>query len=148
MGRREANYDLLKIFEKFSHGGEIVGTCGNISDVVDPYDFKTPNGYRETFKGKNSAPMILARLVSAGVPITVHGQEGYKTTWEVILTHKLSGHVMTFYDYKGGISYGSDVREKSETNQEFLKDVKTLLKALGDDQFPHPYDGCAIGEEA
>lgn len=148
MERRTANYELLKIFEKFQHGGEVDGTCGNLSMSLEPYDFATPNAYEQTFKGSTSAPMLLARLVSAGIPIEIHGQEGYKTTWQTILTHKASGNVVTFYDWKGGVSYGSNIREVKGANKTFIKDLRLLLKALSDSNFPHPYDGCAIGEEA
>lgn len=135
--RRSADYKLLSIFKKFSHGGEVVGTCGNLD-----YSMKL------SFKDDVSAPMLLSRLVSAGVPIEVLGQDGYKITWQAVLTHKPSGHVVTFYDWKGGVSWGSDVRGVEGADEGFLRDVERLLCALGNPRFPHPYDGCVVGEEA
>jgi len=133
--RRNADYSILEIFEKF--------------DAFKPMHDQTNGniGMRKElswFKDAVNSPMLLARLVSAGVPIIVLGQDGYKITWETQLVHIKSGGVITFYDYKGGVSFGSN----GELSDEFLNDVHTLLKALSNERFPHPYDGCVVGEEA
>lgn len=148
MERRLANYKLLNAFKPFDCGGEIDGTCGNLSSDLEPYDFTIEGDYERTFKGSTSAPMLLARLVAAGIKIDVEGQSGYKTTWTAILTHRESGNVVTFYDWKGGVSYGSNVRAIKGADKKFIKDLRALLKVLADERFPHPYDGCCVGEEA
>lgn len=154
MKRRNANYKLLEIFDKFESLPSTpytdgVNFCGNIKHELEGYDPKngTYNGPIGCFYEEVSAPMLLARLVSAGMQVKVEGQDGYKTTWEVVLKHKSTGHIIYFYDYKGGSSIGSNILSKKESPK-FFKDVVTLCKALKNDRFPHPYDGCVVGEIA
>lgn len=145
--RRDADYGLLAITKQFKNEPDtekIVGTCANIRDTVEK-DLE----YEDCFYSQVSAPYVLARLCALFEDLTIQvcGQEGYKVTWQVILTHKKTGHVITFYDYKGGISYGSDVFG-AKTPKSFIKDVQTLLNVLKNDRCPHPYDGCVVGEIA
>lgn len=141
--RRNHDARLLAIAKAFSPAPvtRIENTCANIRWDVE--------GERETFYQEVSAPYLLARLCAMfpGLQIETGGQENYKTTWTTVLVHKQSGHVVTFYDWKGASSYGSDVSGK-DTPRAFLSDLRKLLAALSNDRFPHPYDGCAIGELA
>lgn len=152
--RRQNNPKLLNATKNFVPlmGGQKPSTCGNIVyNGINPSDHKSADGL---FKDKYlfdvvSAPMLLARLVAAFeyLKIECHGQEAYKVTWETALVHPKSGHVVTFYDWKGAASIGSDVYGDNAP-KEFIKDVKALLLALADEQFPHPYDGIKVGEVA
>lgn len=157
--RRNNNKRLLDAFEAFEPASPdlIEGTCGNIAELVNPKFTKVGDEYKHIggiFKGKTfyekvSAPYLLAKLVAAysGIQVTTEGQDGYKVTWTLVLKHKESGHVVTFYDWKGAASIGSDVFPSSNDAQ-FKKDFIKLVKALADERFPHPYDGCVIGEVA
>lgn len=136
---RNADYKLLLIAEKFEPIGHenIIGTCANFKESVgDIYE-------------QVSAPYALARLCALfkGLKIETGGQEFYKTTWETVLKHKKSGNIITFYDYKGSISYGSNISSVDKDNK-FIEDVKKLLSVLSNDRCPHPYDGCVVGEVA
>lgn len=152
--RRKHDPKLLAPFSKFVPEPDpeaVYGTSGNLQFVFEPYSLKggtqslIHNG-QERFYDLVSAPMLLTRLVAAGFSPIVEGQEGYKCTWRVQMRHKETGHLLTLYDYKGGSSYGSD--------DAFLKceqskaDALEVLKALIDARFPHPYDGCCVGEIA
>lgn len=97
--------------------------------------------------GEVAAPYVLARLCAMfeGLHIAVGGQSFYKTTWQVALRHKESGLLLTLYDYKGAFSYGGPVGLLTE---EYKRDAKALIAALSNDRFPHPYDGCVVGEIA
>lgn len=118
---------------------KIVGTRGNIQNELE----KELGG---SFYNLISAPMLLARLVAAGFKPDVLGQEGYKCTWQFVLEHAPTGCILTFYDYKGGSSFGAC--EKGHKNEVFKKDVIKFLKAITNPRFPHPYDGCVVGEIA
>lgn len=146
---RNANYKLLAITKAFipENPDNIVGTCANIQNQIEG-EWGSVN-YDDTFCAKVSAPYVLARLCALfnGLKIDVGGQEYYKVTWQTVLKHKKTGHIVTFYDYKGGISYGSDIYG-NKTPKEFIKDVQKLLKILSDERCPHPYDGCVVGEIA
>lgn len=152
--KRKANYSLLKIFKKFEQVSDYLsdGTCGNIQWKINgDFDLESMVYKGGLFNGKAfyevvSSPMLLARLVSAGLTPKVFGQEGYKVTWSFVLKHKSTGRIVTFYDYKGAASVGSCMSGLEE--EKFLKDVFTLCKALSNVRFPHPYDGCVVGEIA
>ena len=160
--RRNANYTLLKAFDLFESIAEIPDDdqqyCGNIqSSVMGMPDAdniglngiiypKTKLASNKSFYDQVSAPMLLARLVSAGCKVSVEGQDGYKVTWQVILKHKKTGHIIYFYDWKGGPSFGSNA--DGMQSKQFIKDVVKLINTLTDAQFPHPYDGCVVGEIA
>jgi hypothetical protein len=153
--RRTADYSLLKIAEAFEPAAPEAshGTCGNIQSQVygDPFigkSFERNPDYAPLYD-RVSAPMMLARLCSLfhGLRIDVGGQEYYKVTWTVVLRHKETGHVVTFYDWKGGSSIGSDVYGKG-TPKSFIRDVKKLVEVLCNERCPHPYDGCVVGEIA
>jgi hypothetical protein len=158
--RRNHNKELLEAMEAFEPASPdlIEGTCGNVQSEFDPsYDADESGKYAyrggifsdaKPFYEIVSAPYVLAKLAASypGLQISTEGQEGYKVTWTVVLKHKESGHVITFYDWKGAASYGSDLRSKLPPG--FKEAVKALLLALADPQFPHPYDGCVIGEIA
>lgn len=150
---RNANYKLLEIVSKFKPVGDdrMEGTCANIREQIEPWGSTKEmiRDYDKTLCGGTSAPYLLARLCALfeGLKLNVGGQEFYKTTWETILEHKKTGHVITFYDCKSAASYGSDVYG-DDTPKEFIKDVKALIKVLKDERCPHPYDGCVVGEVA
>jgi hypothetical protein len=150
---RNANYELLKKLEAFEPETDfdrINGTCANIkSQVEGKPDLANFFEHYKTTLSAVPAPLVLSRLCAGfkGLRIQVGGQENYKTTWDTILRHKKTGHVVTFYDYKGGISYGSNVYG-ARADEEFIQDLKDLIEALKDPRFPHPYDGCVVGEEA
>lgn len=157
MKRRNNNIELLKATEAFEPADQSLlgGTCGNIQSVFDPQiNYSKMIKTREGLFGKKyfyemvSAPMLLAKLVASyhGLDVGAQGQKAYKVTWTVVLKHKKSGHILTFYDWKGGASFGSNLGD--ELPAQFKKDVAELLKALADERFPHPYDGCSIGEIA
>lgn len=158
--RRSNKPELLAALEGFQpcEADRINGTCGNIQWQFDGSpelgSGLSVKGYKGgIFDGKAfyelvSAPYLLAKLVAGypGLQVNAEGQEGYKVTWTVILKHKKTGHVVTFYDWKGAAAYGSDLR--SEMPESFRRDLSALLKALASPYFPHPYDGCVIGEIA
>lgn len=150
---RNANYKLLSIAKKFKSVGadRMDGTCANIKELIEPWGSTKEmiRDYDKTLSGGTSAPYVLARLCALfeGLQIQVDGQAGYKTTWNVVLEHKETGHVVTFYDYKSGASYGSDIYG-NKAPKEFVRDLKTLIKVLKDGRCPHPYDGCVVGEVA
>jgi hypothetical protein len=135
-----ANYKLLSVFNKFeileTNDIHLNGTSGNIQRALVKAG--------ESYYTRVSAPMLLARLVSAGCKPMIEGQDGYKTTWAIALKHKRTGTIVTFYDYKGASSFGSSGCESLQ----FKKDVVKVLNALADPTFPHPYDGCVVGEIA
>lgn len=156
---RGAKYDLLKIFERFESVTDedvFCGTSANIRDLFQQYvwNCEGPAHYKTEYGAKNqksfldlvSAPMLLARLVASGCIPIIDGQNGYKVTWRVALKHKETGYVMTFYDYKGAASYGSHC--DGLENTAFIKDALTLIKTVINPHFPHPYDGCVVGEIA
>lgn len=157
--RRNHNKELLdacEAFEMATHKevyNNDTSTCGNIIDMVNGeyvLDGKYKGGIfknNKPFHEQVSAPYLLSRLVAAGFTPDVCGQEGYKVTWIVYLKHKQSGHFVTFYDYKGASSIGSDVYGDKAPN-ELVSDLRSLAKALADNRFPHPYDGCVVGEIA
>ena len=131
--QRNSDRTLLKAFGPFKLcGQDRPSTDGNIHFELGQICYMV------------SAPMLLARLVSGGMSPMVLGQEGYKITWEVALKHETTGAILTFYDWKGGASYGSC----GSSDIVFLADVKALLAALTNPRFPHPYDGCVVGEIA
>lgn len=149
--RKRRNHDksLLEIADKFKPTSidRIYGTCGNIKqDVEGNFDTKD---WDKCFAAAVAAPYLLARLCAmfAGLQIQSNGQEEYKVTWKVVLEHVETGHVVTFYDWKGGSSFGSDVSGENAPKP-FISDVKKLIQSLRNDRFPHPYDGCVIGEIA
>ncbi len=154
MERRNANYNLLKSLKAFEpvEGELLENTCGNIQDQFNPTYYREKNpgifGKGVAFYDAVSAPMLLARLCAgfSGLHIFARGQEAYKVTWQVILRYKESGHIVTFYDWKGSASFGSDL--SGELPAKFKRDVQSLLLALVDETFPHPYDGCKVGEVA
>lgn len=157
MKRRDADYKLLKITEAFEPASPALseGTCGNIQSLVigdywERHDTKLVENksYKPLYE-RVSAPMMLARLCAlfGGLQIDVRGQEGYKVTWTIVLKHKATGHIVTFYDYKGAPSFGSDVYGDSAPKS-FVSDVKKLVEVLSNDRCPHPYDGCVVGEVA
>lgn len=143
--RRQGNAKLLAATKAFKPDtpDQIEGTCGNIQQNI------WGEKYEDSLGQRVNAPFLLARLCAAfnGLQIQVGGQEDYKTTWSTVLVHIDTGYVVTFYDWKGGASLGSNVYGK-DIPAEFLKDVRALVEALCDDRFPHPYDGCVVGEEA
>lgn len=156
--RRSADYKLLRALEAFEPASIDLaeGTCGNIQCQFNGEFNKQPDGEWKTaggiFNGKCfydvvSAPMLLAKLVAGyrGLNVNAEGQDAYKVTWTVVLRHKKSKNVVTFYDWKGSASFGSN---QYEAKGAFKKDLTALLLALADDAFPHPYDGCRIGEIA
>lgn len=140
---RKANYKLLDAFNDFESVSDEFskGTYGNIQNVIYPNWVKVPRFYDEV-----SAPMLLARLVSAGFTPSVQGQNGYKTTYNFTMRHKRSGCIVTFYDYKGASSFGAC--ERGHSNKKFQMVLKKIIKALTNPRFPHPYDGCVVGEIA
>src|SRR5690606_1098813 len=151
--RRQANYDLLKAFANFEQADPMAvnGTYGNIQMDFEDYDYKT--GKYKTKYGKNkpfyylvSAPMLLARLIAAGFTPRVSGQDGYKVTYTFTLRHIPTGCILTFYDYKGASSFGAC--KKGHENKDFQADALRVIKALINPKFPHPYDGCVVGEIA
>lgn len=153
---RGAKYNILKAFEAFeiANSDDMNGTSGNIKDIFQEYVWNCddPAHYKTSYGAKNqksfldlvSAPMLLARLVAAGMIPTIEGQQGYKVTWTIALRHKETKEILTFYDYKGASSYGSS----NVDNKAFTNDVLKVLKALINPKFPHPYDGCVVGEIA
>lgn len=151
---RNANYKLLevnKLFVPALNGATLNGTCGNIQEQIEPRleDVKADiEAYDKRLSGQG-APIVLSRLIALfeGLQIETCGQSAYKITWNVILVHPETGHLVTFYDYKGGISYGSDIFGK-ETPKSFIRDLKKLIEVLKDSRCPHPYDGCVVGEAA
>lgn len=157
--RRNNKMSLLAAMEPFEPGNpaDINGTCGNIKDCFDPNYERDPKTGEYKYKGgifknkpfyeKVSAPYLLAKLVASypGLKVSCEGQEGYKVTWTVVLKHKETGAILTFYDWKGAASYGSNIRH---CEGGLKNDIARLLKALADPRFPHPYDGCVIGEIA
>lgn len=153
MERRAADYSLLAALKAFEPASVdlLNGTSGNIQWAYNGNRFGKEK-VEGIFKGKAfyeviSAPMLLSRLCAGfhGLQIQVGGQENYKTTWDVALKHKESGNIITFYDWKGGPSFGSNIAEPGGI---FKDDVAVLLLALVNDRFPHPYDGCCVGEIA
>lgn len=154
--RRNNDAKLLVVKNKWiptsredSDGGR--PTCSNIAWSVEPSpkEIEKHNAWWEkTFEANVSSPYLLARLCAMfdGLNIETHGQESYKITWFVALRHKETNELLTFYDYKGGASYGSTYG--AEKSKSFVRDVRSLLKALRSDRFPHPYDGCVVGEIA
>ena len=155
--RRTADYALLEWLKpwKPASAKRMEGTCGNIQSAIDPrYDSETGKSGQGLFKDKYfyelvSAPMLLAKLLSGfkGLKVTGEGQDAYKITWSVVLEHKATGHVVTFYDWKGSSSFGSNLMP-NDMPDDFRRDFQKLLCALASVQFPHPYDGCVIGEIA
>lgn len=159
--RRNHNRNLLSAMEAFEIADPelIEGTCGNIASLVNPTFDKNPKtGNWESvgglFKGKHfydkvSAPFLLAKLVASfpGLKVSCEGQDGYKVTWTVVLKHKATGAIFTFYDWKGAASIGSNLMP-SDVKGQLKADFLLLIKALADPRFPHPYDGCVIGEVA
>lgn len=156
--RRNADYKLLDALKPFIQGtdNDLNNTCGNIQNVFQEFNrdnngewnYKTKYGpdNQDAFYNLVSAPMLLARLVSAGFKPIVEGQDGYKVTWIMVLKHEPTGCILTFYDYKGASSYGSCMAGLE--NKAFQRDVLKVLKALMNPRFPHPYDGCVVGEIA
>jgi len=153
--RRNADYKLLDALKPFIQGtdNDLNNTCGNIQSVFEDYiltdnSYKTKYGLnrQKAFYDLVSAPMLLARLVSAGFKPIVEGQDGYKVTWIMALKHEPTGCTLTFNDWKGGSSYGSCMAGLE--NKAFRRDVLKVLKALMNPRFPHPYDGCVVGEIA
>jgi hypothetical protein len=151
---RNADYKLLEKTQDF----EVItqeklwknheSTCGNITSVlkINPKTkkYESPGAIYNLV----SAPFLLARLCALfkNLDISANGQEAYKTTWNTALKHKKTGHVITFYDWKGAASYGSN--NEALDDKEFIKDATKLIKALCNDRCPHPYDGCVVGEVA
>lgn len=151
---RNADYSLLKVAKLFEPGcpdTEIKNTCANIKSQVEALDTggDFDRWWGSTLSGCTSAPLALSKLCALfqGLKIDVGGQDYYKITWQTVLKHKETGHAVTFYDYKGGISYGSDVYGK-QAPVEFIDDLKDLIEVLKNPRCPHPYDGCVVGEEA
>jgi hypothetical protein len=150
--KRNANYKLLEEFNKWKFSTDITslnGTCANLRTEFESYNFETKkysSPYGGSFYNLISAPMLLARLVAAGCKPLIEGIDNYKCTWEVILIHKDSGAILTFYDYKGASSFGTcDIAIEQKQVQ---KDLIKLIKALVNPRFPHPYDSCVVGEIA
>lgn len=152
---RNNDVKLLNAFKVFETTTQSVEeTCGNIKECYEyynmtthSYDTKYGKEQQNSFYHLVSAPMLLSRLIAAGFTPTVYGQDGYKVTWEFVLKHKDTGHIVTFYDFKGGPSFGSDVYGDN-VPESFKKDLLRILKALINPRFPHPYDGCVVGEIA
>lgn len=128
-------FTQVKIADFYADGSRM--TCANITRHID-----------DSFYESVSAPYLLARLVAAGFVPEVVGIDGYKTTFDFMLKHNATGRVLTLYDYKGGSSFGTEFTSLDDVPKDFLKDVKAVIKALSNDRFPHPYDGCVIGEIA
>lgn len=159
---RNANYKLLSIFKSFevvTDRDSLINTRGNInyyfqSKGLFGINEEHKNSQFDTLKNKGmfevlSAPYLLAKLVSAGCIPFVEGQDGYKNTWTIALKHKKTGHIITFYDFKSASSVGSSLTGyDSKDEKTFLKDAEKLIQALINERFPHPYDGCVIGEVA
>lgn len=144
---RTADRKLLEVAKLFvpAKGLDVMeGTSGNIQA-----DIKGNQEYEDTIAWTTAAPYLLARLCALfeGLQVETHGQTAYKITWSTCLVHPETGHRLTFYDWKGCSSIGSDVSGK-EVPKAFLRDVKKLIKVLQDDKCPHPYDGCVVGEVA
>jgi len=137
--RRQADYSLLNSTKNFAPT-EMPESSHGIG-----YDFKKEDlgGYLYELV---SAPMGLARLIAAykGLNITTGGQQNYKTTWETALKLNDSNLVITFYDFKGAFSIGAN---QDPTDSEWVQIIE-LLKAIVNNQFPHPYDDCVVGEVA
>lgn len=152
MERRNANYKLLealKPFEVIPHVGDAIdGTHAGIRSFFEPSYGTKEKGIWDGkyFYEVISAPMLLARLCAGfhGLSIEAAGQEWYKITWQTAIRHKSTGAIVSFYDFKGSASFGGG----EESSREFKRDVKALLLALTDERFPHPYDGCVVGEVA
>jgi hypothetical protein len=145
--RRNADYKLLKIAEKFEAAELPDVSSGNIQYQI--YDLNSSESFYTKFCQHVSAPMGLSRLIAlfSGLRIASHGQGAYKITWEVALKHKKSGLVITFYDWKGGLSMGSNLG-MGKLKASAKKDILELLNVLINERCPHPYDGCKVGEEA
>lgn len=154
---KSRNHDirLLKPFEAFEpveSQDDTYGTSGNIKVEFEKWNigsntYKTPYGKdsQKPFYDLISAPMLLARLAASGVA-SIFCERTYKTTFYGAMKHKETGCIVTFYDWKGASGYGSC--RKGLENEAFKKDVIKVLRALINPRFPHPYDGCVIGEIA
>ncbi len=151
--RRSADYSLLDALKAFESADSslLAGTCGNIQTQFNP-EWKNGAMQGGIFGGESfyeavSAPFLLAKLVAGypGLSVNAEGQDAYKITWTVVLKHKSSGNVVTFYDWKGGSSFGGNL---TSAKGKFKTDLIALLLALVNQNFPHPYDGCRIGEIA
>ena len=157
---RNANYELLESVSAWepAPSDSMGGTCGNIQYHVNgEYDFDSRKYKGGILGGKSlydavQAPYLLARLMAGftGLQVSANGQEAYKTTWDTAIKHKRTGAIVTFYDWKGAASIGSCDKALSlvKTDKGFKADLKALVRALTDERFPHPYDGCTVGEIA
>lgn len=138
---RDADYSLVVDALPFEPVGSesFSGTCANIKEDLGL------TGFYDMVE----SPYLLARLCALfdGLKVEAYGQESYKVTWQTALKHKETGHILAFYDYKGGASLASSVYGKNAPDK-FLSDAKNLIEALVDDRCPHPYDGCCVGEIA
>lgn len=148
--RRSANYGLLKGLAPFTPSKDTSdrdGTSGNIQFQVNGQDGPGMLNEGKSLYELVSSPMLLSRLCAGfeGLTVETSGQSAYKITWFVALVHSTSGIIVTFYDWKGAASIGSSV---GRADGQFRRDLELLLRSLTDDAFPHPYDGCRVGEMA
>jgi hypothetical protein len=141
----QKNKELISKFESINYP-EGTETNGSIQSMTNIRLYQQIN-----------APFLLATLCATfeGLKIKTMGQSGYKCTWEIVLLYKPSKSqnnlILTFYDYKGGASYGSNLSNYGDLaliDCEFIHDVRELIWLIINDRFPHPYDSCVIGEQA
>lgn len=76
---------------------------------------------------------------------SLEGAEGYKMPWLIQLKHKETGDIFCIGEWKGGVTFHSNMDSFKQASQKTIDDVQRLLQLLVSDKSPHPYDGVTAG---
>ena len=148
-----------ELFEKFD------GLCGNFfADLIynskikqfvkRPKSFwnnddENKKGLFGTYMVISSALLLYRLICMFKNPIVVSdGANGYKVPWVMYFIHVPTGIIMSFGEWKGGITVHTPCQQEALLNEKLNKDITELLNFIVSDNSPHPYDRCVAGSVA
>lgn len=155
---RTGNYELRdKISTKWeNYSGDVEG-CGNVnyqfyfdmskqSFIFSSESLYDNAGFISMYRIMSPA-LLLYRLIATffGTPKCA---DNYKMIWHYNLTHKLTGKVISFSEWKGAIGFWIPDYDHAKLNMKFKKDLIELMNYIISEECVHPYDNLVAGSVA
>lgn len=97
-----------------------------------------------------SSSLLMYRLacIFQDLDFELNGPNGYKVVWNTSLRHVETGEILSFGEWKGGVSIWSKFHGIGEAPESYQKDLLELLTFLVSNKVVHPYDGVVAGSVA